>query len=49
VTDDTRDAGLLVPDMHDGGGDRSQTAAALPEILKALKKRGYTFRLIACG
>ncbi|GAB3965881.1 hypothetical protein GCM10029978_029710 [Actinoallomurus acanthiterrae] len=35
--------------MHDGGGNRSQTVAALPEILKTLKKRGYTFRLIACG
>ncbi|MEV0401017.1 polysaccharide deacetylase family protein [Actinoallomurus sp. NPDC050550] len=35
--------------MHDGGGNRGQTVAALPEILKALKERGYTFRLIACG
>ncbi|GAA4639193.1 hypothetical protein GCM10023196_099830 [Actinoallomurus vinaceus] len=35
--------------MHDGGGNRSQTVAALPKILKALKKRGYTFQLIACG
>ncbi|WP_433174500.1 polysaccharide deacetylase family protein [Actinoallomurus sp. CA-150999] len=40
--------GSVVP-MHDGGGNRSQTVAALPEILKALKERGYTFRLIACG
>ncbi|MCO6008968.1 polysaccharide deacetylase family protein [Actinoallomurus purpureus] len=35
--------------MHDGGGNRSQTVAALPKILKTLKKRGYTFQLIACG
>ncbi|MBI5232282.1 MAG: polysaccharide deacetylase family protein [Coriobacteriales bacterium] len=29
--------------MHDGGGDRSQTVAALPKIIKGLKKRGYSF------
>ncbi|WP_370368932.1 polysaccharide deacetylase family protein [Catenulispora sp. GP43] len=29
--------------LHDGGGDRSQTVAALGGILKALKARGYTF------
>lgn len=33
--------------FHDGGGDRSQTVAALPAILKALKSKGYSFRL-AC-
>jgi peptidoglycan/xylan/chitin deacetylase (PgdA/CDA1 family) len=27
--------------MHDGGGDRSQTVAALPSIIKNLKNRGY--------
>jgi peptidoglycan/xylan/chitin deacetylase (PgdA/CDA1 family) len=27
--------------LHDGGGDRSQTAAALPLIVRALRKRGY--------
>jgi peptidoglycan/xylan/chitin deacetylase (PgdA/CDA1 family) len=27
--------------LHDGGGDRSQTAAALPLIVHALRKRGY--------
>jgi peptidoglycan/xylan/chitin deacetylase (PgdA/CDA1 family) len=27
--------------MHDGGGDRSQTIAALPEIIHALRRRGY--------
>ena len=27
--------------MHDGGGDRSQTIAALPLIVKVLRKRGY--------
>lgn len=29
--------------LHDGGGDRSQTVAALPTILSTLKARGYTF------
>ncbi len=27
--------------MHDAGGDRSETVAALPTIIKALRKRGY--------
>jgi len=27
--------------MHDGGGDRSQTLAALPRIIKGLRDRGY--------
>lgn len=27
--------------MHDGGGDRSQTVAALPRIISALHARGY--------
>jgi cellulose synthase/poly-beta-1,6-N-acetylglucosamine synthase-like glycosyltransferase/peptidoglycan/xylan/chitin deacetylase (PgdA/CDA1 family) len=28
--------------MHDGGGDRSATVAALPELIKALRAQGYT-------
>jgi peptidoglycan/xylan/chitin deacetylase (PgdA/CDA1 family) len=27
--------------MHDGGGDRSQTIAALPGIIRGLRRRGY--------
>ena len=27
--------------LHDGGGDRSQTVAALPRILDGLRERGY--------
>lgn len=27
--------------LHDGGGDRSQTVQALPEIIDALKRQGY--------
>ncbi|WP_433160786.1 polysaccharide deacetylase family protein [Kribbella sp. CA-247076] len=34
--------------MHDGGGNRSQTVAALPAILKALKANGYGFRTLTC-
>lgn len=29
--------------MHDGGGDRSKTVAALPSIIHGLKARGYRF------
>ena len=29
--------------LHDGGGDRSQTVAALPSILTQLKSQGYRF------
>ena len=29
--------------MHDGGGDRSQTIAALPQIITTLRSRGYRF------
>jgi len=33
----------LLIGMHDGGGDRSQTIAALPAIISGLRARGYTF------
>lgn len=29
--------------MHDGGGARDQTVAALPEIIKRLRAKGYSF------
>lgn len=29
--------------MHDGGGDRSRTLAALPVIIQQLRAKGYTF------
>jgi peptidoglycan-N-acetylglucosamine deacetylase len=32
--------------MHDGGGDRSQTVAALPHIIATLHQRGYVVRRI---
>lgn len=34
--------------LHDGGGNRSQTIAALPAILKSLKEQGYGFRTLTC-
>lgn len=34
--------------MHDGGGNRTETVAALPVILKALKAQGYGFRTLTC-
>jgi peptidoglycan-N-acetylglucosamine deacetylase len=37
-----------VVDMHDGGGDRSQTVAALPQIITQLRAAGYSFVSI-CG
>jgi len=37
----TGDDGAVIL-MHDGGGDRSQTVAALDELLTALDVRGYT-------
>ena len=33
--------------MHDGGGDRSQTVAALPQIIDALRDKGYQFVSVA--
>ncbi|HEX6075561.1 MAG TPA: polysaccharide deacetylase family protein [Micromonosporaceae bacterium] len=35
--------------LHDAGGDRSQTVAALPTILRTLKSRGYEFRRLWCS
>jgi peptidoglycan-N-acetylglucosamine deacetylase len=34
--------------MHDGGGDRSQTIAALDKVLRVLKGRGYSFPAMTC-
>ena len=36
--------------MHDGGGGRSQTVAALETVLAELSSRGYEFRgILVCG
>lgn len=39
VLDHVRPGGIVL--LHDGGGDRAQTVAALPPIIHELKKRGY--------
>ncbi|NUP50737.1 MAG: glycosyltransferase [Catenulispora sp.] len=33
--------------LHDGGGDRSQTVAALDQLIPALQARGYTFDTVS--
>jgi len=38
---DTQDPGQVVL-LHDGGGDRSQTVAALPKLIDAIRAKGYT-------
>ena len=35
--------------MHDAGGDRSQTVAALEEFIPAMKQRGYRFTTVSEG
>jgi len=32
--------------LHDGGGDRSQTVQALPQIISGLEQRGFTFTTV---
>jgi peptidoglycan/xylan/chitin deacetylase (PgdA/CDA1 family) len=34
--------------MHDGGGNRSQTVAALDSALTKLTKQGYTYQSLPC-
>jgi peptidoglycan/xylan/chitin deacetylase (PgdA/CDA1 family) len=41
VVSATRPGSIVL--MHDGGGDRSETVAALPRIIKTLRSRGYHF------
>jgi cellulose synthase/poly-beta-1,6-N-acetylglucosamine synthase-like glycosyltransferase/peptidoglycan/xylan/chitin deacetylase (PgdA/CDA1 family)/spore germination protein YaaH len=33
--------------LHDGGGDRSQTVAALPRLIRELRAKGYQFTTIS--
>ncbi|MEV7776592.1 polysaccharide deacetylase family protein [Kitasatospora sp. NPDC086791] len=46
VLDTVRPGSVIL--LHDGGGDRSQTVAALPAIISTLKARGYAFATL-CG
>lgn len=41
-TDNPDTAGQIIL-LHDGGGDRSATVAALPTLIDALRAKGYTF------
>lgn len=41
VLKDAKPGGIVL--MHDGGGDRTTTIQALPQIITQLKKQGYTF------
>ncbi|MDZ7951859.1 polysaccharide deacetylase family protein [Nostoc sp. DedQUE09] len=41
VIKDSKPGGIVL--MHDGGGNRSRTVQALPEIINNLKKQGYRF------
>jgi peptidoglycan/xylan/chitin deacetylase (PgdA/CDA1 family) len=41
VVSATRPGSIIL--MHDGGGDRVQTARALPFIIRELRKKGYEF------
>ncbi|QYO64351.1 hypothetical protein [Leptolyngbya sp. 7M] len=38
---DVQPGGIVL--LHDGGGDRSKTVAALPTIIRSLKAQGYRF------
>jgi hypothetical protein len=35
--------------FHDGGGDRSQTVAAPPQVLRQLHARGYRAVVLPAG
>jgi cellulose synthase/poly-beta-1,6-N-acetylglucosamine synthase-like glycosyltransferase/peptidoglycan/xylan/chitin deacetylase (PgdA/CDA1 family) len=43
VTETTSNAQGAVLVMHDGGGDRANVVAALPEVISSLRARGFSF------
>lgn len=45
VLDTTHNGSIIL--LHDGGGDRSQTVAALPTIITSLEQRGFRFVSLA--
>jgi chitin deacetylase len=45
VLSSTGPGGIIL--MHDGGGDRTQTVKALPELIADLKQQGYRFVTVA--
>jgi len=46
LTDATANKGNIIL-LHDGGGDRSHTVAALPQIIDGLRAKGYQFVSVA--
>ncbi|HXX20220.1 MAG TPA: glycosyltransferase [Candidatus Acidoferrum sp.] len=46
LTDTEANKGNIIL-MHDGGGDRSHTVAALPQIIDGLRAKGYEFVSVA--
>jgi peptidoglycan-N-acetylglucosamine deacetylase len=46
ITDTEANKGNIIL-MHDGGGDRSNTVAALPQIIDRLRAKGYEFVSVA--
>ena len=47
LTDANPETGGQVVLLHDSGGDRSRTIAALPHLIDAIRARGYTFTTVA--
>ncbi len=45
VLDDAKNESIVL--MHDGGGNRSQTVEALPQIITGLEHRGFTFVVVS--
>jgi peptidoglycan/xylan/chitin deacetylase (PgdA/CDA1 family) len=41
ILDQAKHGSIII--LHDGGGDRSQTVAALPAIIEGLQQRGFQF------
>ena len=45
IVSTTRPGSIIL--MHDGGGNRSQTLAALPSVIDTLRARGYRFKTVS--
>ena len=44
IIDNARNGAII--EEHDGGGNRSETIAALPDVIATLRARGYTFETL---
>jgi peptidoglycan/xylan/chitin deacetylase (PgdA/CDA1 family) len=44
IINTTRPGSIVI--MHDGGGNRSETVAALPAVIRTLRHRGYSFATV---